>query len=67
MIVYTPLWETMRRKDITTYTLREKYKISGSTVQRLKKNMSVSTNTLDDLCRLLDCQLYEVAEYRREG
>ncbi|MCI2035368.1 MAG: helix-turn-helix transcriptional regulator [Oscillospiraceae bacterium] len=67
MIVYTPLWETMRRKGVTTYTLREKYKISGSTVQRLKKNMSVSTNTLDDLCRLLDCPLSEVAEYRREG
>lgn len=67
MIVYTPLWETMRKKGVTTYTLREKYKISGSTVQRLKKNMSVSTNTLDDLCRLLDCPLSEVAEYRREG
>ena len=24
MIVYTPLWETMRRRGITTYTLREK-------------------------------------------
>ena len=45
MIVYTPLWETMRRRGITTYTLREKYRISGSTVQRLKKNLSVSTNT----------------------
>lgn len=66
MIVYTPLWEAMKRKRFTTYTLREKYKISGSTVQRLKKNMSVSTNTLNDLCRLLDCQLYEVAEYRRD-
>jgi len=66
LIVYTPLWEAMKRKRFTTYTLREKYKISGSTVQRLKKNMSVSTNTLNDLCRLLDCQLYEVAEYRRD-
>jgi DNA-binding Xre family transcriptional regulator len=67
LIVYTPLWETMRRKGVTTYTLREKYKISGSTVQRLKKNMSVSTNTLDDLCRLLDCPLSEIAEYRRKS
>lgn len=30
MIVYTPLWETMRRRGVTTYTLREKYRISGS-------------------------------------
>lgn len=67
MIVYTPLWETMKKKGVTTYTLRVKYKISGSTVQRLKKNMSVSTNTLADLCGLLNCELSEVAEYRRDA
>ena len=66
MIVYTPLWETMKKRGVTTYTLREKYKISGSTVQRLKKNMSVSTNTLDDLCKLLDCSLEEVAAFLPE-
>ena len=67
MIVYTPLWETMKKKGVTTYTLREKYKISGSTVQRLKKNMSVSTNTLSDLCSLLYCELYVVAEFHRDA
>ena len=66
LIVSAPLWETMKRKGITTYTLREKYKISGSTIQRLKRNMSVSTNTLADLFRLLDCKLSDVAEYRKD-
>lgn len=66
MIVYTPLWETMKKKGVTTYTLREKYRISGSTVQRLKKNLSVSTNTLDDLCVLLDCELSDVAKFEKE-
>ena len=66
MIVYTPLWETMKKKGVTTYTLREKYRISGSTVQRLKKNLSVSTNTLDDLCALLDCELSDVAKFEKE-
>ena len=37
--------------------------MSGSTVQRLRKNMSVSTNTLDDLCNLLDCALSEIAAH----
>jgi len=35
MITYAPLWETMKRKGITTYTLREKHNISGETIQRL--------------------------------
>ena len=40
MIRYTPLWKTMKNKGFTTYTLRVKHKISSSTVQRLRKNMS---------------------------
>lgn len=63
MIVYTPLWRTMREKGFTTYTLRAKHKMSSSTLQRLQKNMSVSTNTLDDLCKILDCALSGVAEH----
>ena len=63
MIVYTPLWETMKRKGFTTYTLRVKHQVSGSTVQRLKRNMPVSTYTLSILCEILDCSLSEVAEY----
>lgn len=39
--------------------------MSGSTVQRLKKNLSVSTNTLDDLCRLLDCELSDVTRHEK--
>lgn len=63
MIIYDPLWDTLKKKGLSTYTLRVKFQISGSTVQRLRRNMSVSTNTLDDLCRLLDCTLSEVAEH----
>ncbi len=63
MIVYDPLWETLKKKGLSTYTLRVKFQISGSTVQRLRRNMSVSTNTLDDLCNLLDCSLSEIAKH----
>jgi len=63
MIVYAPLWDTMKKKSVSTYTLRIKHEISSSTIQRLKKNMPVSTNTLNDLCRILKCTLIEVAEY----
>ena len=63
MILFTPLWNTMQIKGITTYTLREKYGVSGSTVQRLKKNQPINTTTLNNLCRLLECSLSEIAEY----
>lgn len=63
MIVYTPLWKTLKDKGLSIYTLRVKFGISGSTVQRLRQNLSVSTNTLDDICTLLDCPLSDVAEH----
>ena len=62
MISYAPLWETMKRKNATTYTLQVKGEISSSTVRRLKANESVSTNTLDALCRILDCELDDIIE-----
>lgn len=66
MISYAPLWTTMKKKGATTYTLRNKGKeenISGSTILRLQKNQSVSTNTLNALCKILDCKLSDIVEY----
>ena len=63
MICYRPLWETMARRKVTTYTLREKHGMSHATVQRLQKDLPVSTYTLDRLCRILRCSLDDVAEY----
>ena len=63
MISYAPLLETMKRKNATTYTLQVKGEISSSTVRRLKANESVSTNTLDALCRILDCELDDIIAY----
>ena len=63
MISYAPLWETMKRCGATTYTLQVKGHISSSTIRRLKANDSVSTNTLDALCAILDCTLQDIIVY----
>lgn len=63
MISYMPLWETMARKKATTYTLQVKGGISSSTIRRLKANESVSTNTLDALCAILECTVEDIIEY----
>ena len=40
MIRYTPLWETMKKRGTTTYTLRVKEGMSHATVQRLQKDLT---------------------------
>ena len=63
MISYAPLWATMAKKHATTYTLQVKGEISSSTIRRLKAGESVSTNTLNALCRILRCDLPDIVEY----
>ena len=63
MISYERLWETMKQRRATTYTLQVKGGISSSTIRRLRAGESVSTNTLDALCRILDCTLQDIVEY----
>lgn len=63
MISYAPLWKTMERRKATTYTLQVKGGISSSTIRRLKANESVSTNTLDALCAVLNCTVTEIIKY----
>ena len=63
MIRYDRLWETMKKKNVTTYTLRVIHKMSHSTVQSLQANKPVTTYTLDRLCEILDCKLEDIAEY----
>jgi DNA-binding Xre family transcriptional regulator len=67
MISFAPLWRTMQQKGITTYYIRNKcgdLNVSGATVRRLKSNQSISTNTLDSLCKILKCKLSDVIEFK---
>lgn len=66
MIKYTPLFELMKKRGITTYTLIYKYKFSSSFVNRLKHNLPITTTSIDDLCNLLDCEPSDILEYIRE-
>ncbi len=66
MISYAPLWETMQRERATTYTLQVKGGISSSTIRRMKAGESVSTNTLDALCRILHCQISDIIAYEED-
>ena len=63
MIRFDRLWETMERKHVTTYQLREQCGIDSKTVRRLRANENIETKTLNKLCAALDCRLEDIAEY----
>ncbi len=63
LIVYDPLWATMRSKGITTYALIKDHSFSRGTLDSLKHNRNISTATLNDLCRILSCRVEDILEY----
>lgn len=63
MIVFNRLWDTMKRQGISQYRLIKDYKISSGQLDRLRKNDNVSTFTLNQLCKILNCKLDDIAEY----
>ncbi|NLG92425.1 MAG: helix-turn-helix transcriptional regulator [Clostridiales bacterium] len=45
------------------YPRRNGYKISSSTLSRLRRNMPISTVTIDDLCSILNCRVEDILQY----
>ena len=66
MICYDRLWDTMNKKGISQYALIKKYGISPAQITRLKRNESVSTNTINMFCEILDCRVEEVMEFKKD-
>ena len=63
MISYEPLWRTMKERGVTTYTLIYKCGISAYTVTSLRQNKSITMNTLEKLCKILNCSPNEIIEF----
>ena len=66
MITYKHLYETLQLKGISTYKLINEYKISASLINRLKHNKPITTVTINDLCKILDCKVENIVEYIKE-
>ena len=63
MISYDRLWQTMKEKGVTQYTLIKKHHISPAQITRLKRNESVSTHTIEMFCKILKCNVEDIMQY----
>ncbi len=66
MIVFDKLWDTMKSKKVSTYVLIERYHIDTRTIRRLKANKNTTTDTLNKLCAILDCNLEDICEFKKD-
>ena len=71
VISFEPLWKTMKMRGISQYKLlKDHYDQllnSAGQLNRLRNNHNVNTYTIDQLCKILDCKIEDVAIYLEEG
>ena len=64
MYTYEPLFRTMKECGITTYALVNHYGISSHLMSNLRHNKNVTMNTIDKLCKILNCNISDIVEYK---
>ena len=64
MISYAPFWRTLEEKGVTQYQLINQYGVSTGTLDALRKNRSVTLNTIQDLCLILRCPIEKIVEIK---
>ena len=66
MISYEPFFKTMKDKGIASYRLG-KMGFPLSNYYAMKHGENISTHTLNQLCKLLQCRVEDVIEYIEEN
>ena len=66
MIVFDRLWKTMKEKEVSQYTLIKVYGISESQLTRLRKSEIVKTEIMNKLCTILDCNVEDICEFKKD-
>ncbi len=63
MISYEPLFKTLKEKGISEYNLIYKQGLSANTIHRIKKGCAITTETLDTLCFILNCEVSDILRH----
>ena len=62
VISYEPLFQTMKEKGITSYRLF-KLGFPQSNYYAIKRGDNISTHTINELCKILDCNVSDIMTY----
>ena len=66
-ISYKKLFHLMIEKDISNVELQRRAGFSGNILTRLKRNCYVSLESIETICRVLDCKVDDILEFVPNG
>lgn len=62
-VSYNKLWKLMIDQNLNKTQLKDKAQISTNAVAKLGKNEAVSMETLEKICRTLNCDVGNIMEF----
>jgi len=66
MISYQPFYQTLVKRGMTEYHLIYKEGFSANTLHRMKHGKNITLKTLDVLCFILDCDVSDIIQYKKD-
>lgn len=63
---YNKLWKKLVDVNMNKVTLREKARLSTTTLARLGKNQGVSLEALSKICEVLNCNIGDIIDFVKE-
>ena len=62
MISYKPLFRLLLERDLTKTQLREAVGFSSATLAKMSKGEYISLETVENICKYLNCEIKDVVE-----
>ena len=63
-VEYSKLWGISKNKNMKKIELQRAAKISGNILARLGNNEYVSMETIEKICRTLDCSADDILQFK---
>ena len=62
-ICYDKLWKLLIDKEMKKVDLRDQAGLTTNVLAKLGKNEHVSTQSLEKICRILECEVGDILEF----
>ena len=67
MIIYKDILKKLKDDGYTTTRLRKEKILSEGTIQRLRDSKPITTETLDLICNITNCDISDLIEHKKDG
>lgn len=62
-VSYSKLWKLLIDKEMKKVDLRDQAGLTTNVLAKLGKNEHVSTQSLEKICRILECEVGDILEF----